>query len=520
MNFWEHFKAASDSAGAFHWTALGFMLAALILFVFVPAERARIKTSVILFGFSFAGLLAIAIALSSGVTAESIVYRSIRWVSLLTESIAIIILVSVVVFDVALSAIHIRPPRILRDLLLASAYIVIAFILLSRSGFDLTGIVATSAVITAVIGFSLADTLGNIMGGMALQMEHTINVGDWVRIDQLEGRVKEIRWRQTSIETRDWDTIVFPNSFLMRGRVTLLGHRTDEARQHRQWVYFNVDFRYAPTDVIKAVEAALCAEPIPRVAREPAPHCLVMDFKDSYAAYAARYWLTDLAQTDPTDSLVRSRIYSALRRAGIPLSIPARSIFVTEETEKRRARKQGEEIDHRIEALKHVELFSKLTDEERRELAARLKVAPFVSGEALTKQGAEAHWLYIIIEGKAEVNVAVDGRTERVASIGEGDFFGEMGMMTGEPRKATVAALTDMLCYRLDKASFQEIIKHRPEIAEDISHLLASRGVELEAVREELSEEAKRLRMKKAQTDLLDRIREFFRLGSDGEVSR
>jgi CRP-like cAMP-binding protein len=305
---------------------------------------------------------------------------------------------------------------------------------------------------------------------------------------------------------------------LMRGRVTLLGHRTGEARQHRQWVYFNVDFRYAPTDVIRAVETALNAEPIPRVAPEPAPHCLVIDFKDSYATYAARYWLTDLAQTDPTDSLVRSRVYSALRRAGIPLSIPARSIFVTEETEKRRERKKGEEIGHRIEALKGVELFSKLTDDERRELAARLKVAPFVSGEALTKQGAEAHWLYIIIEGKAEVNVAVDGRSERVASIGEGDFFGEMALMTGEPRRATVAALTDMLCYRLDKGSFQEIIKRRPEIAEDISHVLARREVELEAVREELSEEAKRHRMNKAQTDLLDRIRKFFRLG-EGEGS-
>jgi CRP-like cAMP-binding protein len=267
-------------------------------------------------------------------------------------------------------------------------------------------------------------------------------------------------------------------------------------------------------------EAALRADPIPKVAQEPAPHCLLVDFKDSYAAYAARYWLTDLAVPDPTDSLVRSRIYSALRRAGIPLSIPARSVFVTEETEKRRARKKGEAIVERVEALKRVELFSKLTDEERRELAGRLRVAPFVSGEVLTKQGAEAHWLYIIIEGNAEVNVAVDGRTERVASIGAGDFFGEMAMMTGEPRRATVAALTDMLCYRLDKGSFHEIIHRRPEIAEDISHILARRRVELEAVREELSEEAKRLRMHKAQNDLLGRIRDFFRLGDDDGIGK
>ena len=90
-------------------------------------------------------------------------------------------------------------------------------------------------------------------------------------------------------------------------------------------------------------------------------------------------------------------------------------------------------------------------------------------------------------------------------------------MMTGERRSATVLALTDVLCYRLDKSAFQEIIKRRPEIAEDISHVLARRRVELEAIREELSEEAVRLRMHKTQTALLDRIREFFRLGDHDE---
>src|SRR2546423_206283 len=169
------------------------------------------------------------------------------------------------------------------------------------------GIVATSAVITAVVGFSLQDTLGNVMGGMALQMERSITVGDWIRVDQQEGRVVEIRWRQTSIETRNWDTVVIPNSVLMKGQVLLLARRTGEPRQHRQWVYFNVDFRFAPTDVVEAVETALCAEPIENVASEPAAHCIVSDFKESYISYAVRYWLTDLALTDPTDSVVRQR---------------------------------------------------------------------------------------------------------------------------------------------------------------------------------------------------------------------
>ena len=418
------------------------------------------------------------------------------------------------VFEVVLDAVRLKPPRILRNLLVAFAYIVVAITLLSSSGVDISGIVATSAVITAVIGLSFQDTIGNMMGGMALQMERAITVGDWVRIDNQEGRVKEIRWRHTAIETRNWDTIVIPNSVLMKGQITVLGRRAGAPRQHRQWVYFNADFRYAPSDVIDTVETALRAEPMPNVAVEPPPNCVLMDFKESYGSYAVRYWLTDLALDDPTNSIVRSRIYFSLRRAGVPLSIPAQSVFITQEGEERRERKREEEVDRRVAALAHVELFQTLTDEEKHSLAPHLRVAPFARGEAITRQGAKAHWLYIITKGEAEVHVAVDGSgaNERVAELHEGDFFGEMGMMTGEPRSATVSAQTEVECYRLDKEAFDEILSRRPEIAEDISQVLARRRAELEAIREGLNEEAKRARMRRHQGDLLDRIRKFFTL--------
>jgi small-conductance mechanosensitive channel/CRP-like cAMP-binding protein len=518
MSFWQNVQHAAGMDSYYFWVVLGFLLAAFALFAFVPTERVRVRGSVLLFALSFMGMVVSGVLLSygaseQGMSALNTAYRWTSWLARFIEAVAVINLTSVLVFDVLLEVARLKPPRIMRDLLIAFTYIIAAITLLSQSGVDLTGIVATSAVITAVIGFSLQDTLGNIMGGMALQMERTIGVGDWVRIDQQEGMVKEIRWRQTSIETRNWDTIVIPNSVLMKGQVTLLGRRTGAPRQHRQWVYFNVDFRYAPADVIETVEKALQAEPIPNIAMEPAPHCLVLDFMESYARYAARYWLTDLALTDPTDSVVRSRIYFALRRTGIPLSIPAQSLFVTEDDSKRRERKRDQEVEDRLETLSNVELFQTLTDEERRQLAAALSVAPFARGEAITRQGAEAHWLYIMTKGEAEVRVAVDGNlSKRVASLHEGDFFGEMGLMTGEPRTATIIAQTGVECYRLDKDSFHAIIRQRPEIAEDISHVLARRRVELEAVRLGLNEEAKRQHMKHAQGDLLRRIRSFFTL--------
>jgi small-conductance mechanosensitive channel/CRP-like cAMP-binding protein len=515
MHFWQIMQTAAGVSGGLYWLALAFLVVAFALFSVVPAERPRIRQAVLLFILSVLSLLAASSTVYFGASIDSLGFRGLRLLALSLISVATINLASIFIFAVILEPLHFDPPRIVRDLLVAFAYVIVAITLLSRSGVDLAGVVATSAVITAIIGFSLQDTLGNVMGGLALQMERTIHVGDWVRIDQHEGQVKEIRWRQTSIETRNWDTVVIPNSSLMKSQVIVLGRRTGAPRQHRQWVYFNVDFRFAPTQVMQLVEEALCAEPIANVANEPLPHCIVSDFKDSYATYAARYWLTNLALTDPTDSIVRARIYAALRRAEIPLSIPAQSVFVTEDDLSRRERKQKEDLEHRLEAIGKVELFRSLSDEEKQQLAKRLRSTPFVRGEAMTRQGNQAHWLYLIIEGEAEVGITIDGKSERVALLGAGDYFGEMGLMTGEPRTATIVALTDVRCYRLDKEAFEGILRGRPEIAEDISHTLAKRRVELQAIRESLTEEILHQRMQHTQNALLQRMREFFTLNGE-----
>jgi small-conductance mechanosensitive channel/CRP-like cAMP-binding protein len=512
MNFWQQIESASGMAAAFPWVVLVFIAGALALFILRPLERMRIRTALLLFAFSLIGLFAASAIVSSGVSPASPSYKWLKWAARFCEWLALVNVASVFIFEVFLEALRLKPPRIMRDLLLALSYIVVAITILSRD-VDLTGIIATSAVLTAIIGLSFQDTLGNMMGGMALQMERTIGVGDWIRFDGQEGLVRDIRWRHTSIETRNWDTLVIPNSALMKSQVTVLGRRTGQPRQHRQWVYFNVDFRYSPADVIDVVESALRAEPIPNLALEPQPNCVLMDFKESFGSYAVRYWLTDLAVDDPTNSIVRTRIYFALRRADIPLSIPAHSLFVTEEDQSRLERKRTEEIDERVAALKRVDLFQSLTDEERHSLASRLRVAPFVRGEAMTRQGAKAHWLYLITRGDADVRVSVDGHlSEQIATLHEGDFFGEMGMMTGDPRSATVIALTDVECYRVDKEAFNHILKQRPEIAEDISEQLARRRVGLDAAREGLNEEAMQARLRYHQGDLLQRIRRFFTL--------
>jgi len=474
--------------------------------------RGRLRTAAWLFSVALLLMLTSSILAAMGLPAGA---TTVYWAALVCGGVAIVNLASLVVFDVALALAHVHTPRILRDLVVACAYIGVGFALLAHNGVSFTGLITTSAVLTAVIGFSLQDTLGNIMGGLALQMEKTINVGDWVRVDQQVGRVKEIRWRHTTLETRDWDTLVIPNSILMKGQVLVLGRRTGEPVLHRQWVYFNVDFRIAPTEVISAVNDALQAEPIPGVAVEPHAHGILLDFKESYCQYAVRYWLTDLAADAPTDSLIRTRIYFALKRHGISLSIPAQSVFVTEDSEEHKALHLQKAVAHRLAALAGAELFHTLNEDERHVLAERLHPAPFAKGEAMTRQGAEAHSLYILTQGSAEVAISVaDAPRKVIAILQAGDFFGEMSLMTGDKRSATVVALDDVECYRLDKDAFHDVLQKRPEIAEHISHVLARRRMEHEAAREGLDAEARRLHMQHTQGDIFARISAFFGLGS------
>jgi small-conductance mechanosensitive channel/CRP-like cAMP-binding protein len=510
MSFGQLLQIVWVEFGAYLLFAVFFIVVAFILGGVVPKRRPRLFNAVLFFLFSILGVFISAALIFYGNEPGSGALRWTQWATSLIIGLAVVNVASIFIFDVVLQRFDI--PRILRDILTGLTYLIVGIILLTKTGVDLTGVIATSAVLTAVIGLSLQESLINVIGGITLEIDNTINVGDWIQFDKYEGRVKEIRWRQTSIETRNWDTVVIPNSLLLKGTFVILGKRSNSPLQHRMWVYFNVDFRYSPSEVIESVEAALRAEPIANVAQEPPINCIAYDFKDSFINYAVRYWLTDMAVDDPTNSIVRTRIYAALKRQNIPLSIPAQARFITEEDSIRNEQKFEKEVNHRVEVLRDVELFQTLTEEERRELAERLSVAPFVAGEAMTRQGAEAHWLYVITKGEGEVRVSIDssGLSKAVATLKSGSFFGEMGMMTGEKRSATVVAITDTECYRIDKDAFQNIIRRRPEIAEDISHVLANRRVLLDAAREGLNEEVAKQRLKSTQGDLLKRIRDFF----------
>ncbi len=435
-----------------------------------------------------------------------------RLVARLTFGWAVVLGCGTLLFEIGLARLDIRVNRIIEDLVIFASLGVVSVLILRRAGVDVTGLIATSAVVTAVIGLSLQDTLGNTIGGLALQLDDSIHVGDWIRVGDVVGRVVDIRWRFTAVETRNWETVFIPNSKLVKNDVVVFGLRSGQPRRLRRLIQFQVDFRTPPGEVIDTVLGALCGVPISNVATDPPPSCVLMDLGESTARYTVRYWLEDIAIDDPTDSEVRTRIFFALKRKGIPLALPAQAVFVTEDSPSRRARHSDEAHVRRLRALRRVELFAPLADAECERVAAALVHAPHARGERITEQGAQAHWLYLIADGEVTVRVASNGAEREVARMGPGEVFGEMSLLTGEPRAASVFARTDVECWRLDRDVFRAVIQERPEIASEIAALLAERRVRLEEVLGALDAAARLRRVEQEKSALAARMRSFFGL--------
>jgi len=433
-------------------------------------------------------------------------------VVLLGLGLGVIRLIGLLVFRVVVPRLPVSPPRILEDIVVMIGYLAWGFALLSRAGLELSSIVTTSAVITAVIAFAMQDTLGNILGGLALQLDNSIEIGDWVKLDDVSGQVVDIRWRYTAIRTRNGENVVIPNSQLMKGKVWLMGDRDRGAPNWRRWVHFNIAYDAPPTRVIATIEQALREAAIAHVAKDPAPNCILYDFGPGYGHYAVRYWLNNPALDDPTDSAVRTHVFAAIQRAGWRLALPEETHFLVKENTAFHSNLRQRELQRRVDALHGIPLFAELSDDERQKVAAHMVHAPFANGDVLTRQGAVAHWLYIIISGEGEVvHELPGGVTQSLALLHAGDVFGEMGLLTGEPRTATVIARSDMECYRLDKSGLQEILESRPAIAEALSQVLASRLQQNAHTQETLSKPETSDRASLAQA-VFGKIKAFFDL--------
>ncbi len=474
-----------------------------------PAERSSFQNTLWLFLFGIVGqAAAVGAAKLDFDTAARVldVFFRIVW------TIALIRLAGFALFRLVLPKLGKSLPRIIEDLAIIVIYTIYGLSQLRHAGVDFTGILATSAIITAVLAFAMQDTLGNVLGGLAIQLDNSVRVGDWIQMEGLSGRVIDIRWRSTAVETRDWQTVVIPNSQLMKNRFNIVGRREGAPQQWRRGIRFMIDPAVPPARVIALVDEEMREIMIANVARAPAPSCILVGFEAGNLFYELRYWLTDLLEDEFTDSAVRVHLFASLQRAGLRIAEEQRTVHAVAKDEAHAETVRQRELQRRLIMLKQVDLLAPLSEEERNFVAERLQYAPFARGDIITKQGSIAHWLYVIAFGEAEVRFEQPGRAPRViGTVRPGQFFGEMGLLAGESRNATVVAKTDVECYRLDRASFQALLLARPELANEVSKVVAARKPELDSARAEAAE-AMAHPPEPAQPALLERIQKFFGL--------
>ena len=446
--------------------AVALLLILLVLRIVVPAsERGRVKAGTFFAGSYLASLVALSVFHPP--VAGPAHHDWARLLSVLLFSFAVVIVAGLLLFDVVL--VRRQVPRILRDLTQGIAYLVTALIVLTRSAIDVTQLFTASVLTTAVIGLALQETLGNVVAGLTLQIERDLEIGDWISLDdKIAGQIREIRWRATTIVTKNGDLTLIPNTAITRGMIKNYSRPTTA---HRQWIRLRIHFRHPPGRVREVVLEAVRALPFVRI--DPPPDCVLNDFKDDAAEYSVRYWMDDFRRDDTMDSAVRNAVWYALHRAGMEIPFPSRNVNVTEINEERARRKDDEEYARRIEALSRVDLFGVLDAERIDRLSRRMKMLIFGPDEIILRQGDPGDSLYVLRSGTVAVRTGAGEAVRHIRTMSAGQFFGEMSLMTGAPRSTTVVAASDVECYVVDKEAFQAILQETPELAGTISDVLA-----------------------------------------------
>lgn len=397
-------------------------------------------------------------------------------------------------------------PRIVRDMILAGLYaIAIVSLLRLTVRIDLASMLTTAGILSIVLGLALQDTLGNVFSGLAIQIERPFATGDWVSwgsSGSTTGRVLELGWRAATIVTRNEDTVIVPNSVLTKLEITNHTRPTPVTGcGHTIGVHYDTP----PSEVIRVITETTMT--VPGVLREPQMGVRLGKFADFSIEYTFRYFIGDYEQKPIVEANVNAALWYAFKRAGIRIPYPIRDVFLHQEHSPSEEDREPSVFDDADELLAEIDFLRPLDFESRHALARRMRAMQFGKGEVVVRQGDEGETFFVIGDGEVRVRLTQEDGTQReIATLRRGQFFGEMSLLTGEPRKATVVAERDSLLLVMDRQAFRDALVTHPELDAQLSDVLAHRNAALVAARGEehdSSTESKRI---------LARLRELFKL--------
>jgi small-conductance mechanosensitive channel/CRP-like cAMP-binding protein len=402
-------------------------------------------------------------------------------------------------------------PRLARDIARAMLLLAIALVAASQIfGAPLNSLVISSTVASAVIGLALQDLLKDVVAGIALQADQPFGPGDWLLFGDQPARVLEMGWRATRMVTVDSTHLIVPNSGLAQAQITNYSTISPLQALHVQ-IPLSPDH---PPNAVKQVlaAAALAAE---GVLGEPAPAVRLIAYGEYSVTYDIKFWMRGFARYVETRDAVMTSAWYHARRAGFRQPTPLRELYLHESDPRRAADERASWLRECADALAGVDLFGGLSADERAALAARAERRIFGRGELLVRQGDLDDALFILRRGRVRI-MAAGAPGSPPVTVGElaaGDFFGELAMLTGEPRRADALAVEDTEALLVRREAIGPLLERNPALAEGLSALLERRIAERQSILAEAAGAADAEQADVNRRGLLQRIRSLFGLG-------
>lgn len=369
---------------------------------------------------------------------------------------------------------------------------------------QLTSILATSGVIAMIIGLAIQINISNIFSGIAINIERPFRIGDWVQIGTYEeGEIVDITWRTTRIRNRADCILSIPNSIASESAILNFCYPDDT---YWLWPTVYVHPMHPPARVKKILLDALLSTE--KVLKDPEPVVIFTGINEWAASYWIAFCADDYASKFSILEDVWTRVWFHLNRAGITPAVQRQEIHWFKGIKER----GGEEATKPITLLQEIDIFKPFSEKAKFYLSERIGRHRFQAHETIVKQGDRGNSLFIIVEGVVSVQVLTEeGKNKEVARLGAGNFFGEMALLTGEDRTATVVALVDTYLFELTKTDIKPLLEEQPEVSEMISKVLTQR--QLSTISQIHEQHDIEIETEAVYKRFLNRIENFFGLG-------
>lgn len=370
-------------------------------------------------------------------------------------------------------------------------------IVLQSAGINLNSLAVVAGVLGLGIGFGLQNLAGNFISGLTLLFEQPVKVGDFVELNDLLGTVEKISIRSTIIRTNDDVFVIVPNSKLIDSNIINWSYQQPRCRLH-----LPISIAYGTDPVIVTEILVACARIEPNILSYPPPKVWLKRFGDNGLEFEVLVWIDQPQESEQIKSSLNFLIEGELRHQGIEIPFPHREVRVrywdpqnfppafnspskppnpevvakADDTIHPEPKKVITKLPSKRalrDLLRRITYFEQCSDLELRSLIEQGYRQSVNASEIICREGDLGNSLYIVLAGSVEV---VSLRTGQfIYTFNEGDFFGEIAVLTGTTRTATVRALQDTTLFVVDHDHLQKLLKNHPNLAEQIALKLSER---------------------------------------------